>query len=212
MTSREERAALVKRLREQSAHVKDNANRLKAFEGSADEARCRELAACYLDEIALTIEMEEKLDALTAHGSDGEPVADMTDSAEKLLREFVEVTANGSTSGLHDMATLEGRAEWYAKVAEIRVRAQLHLATPAQPAEVNGGWLPIESAPKIEAEHILLTDGDWIGIGWWNHRAGHFEGDNLDYDGCPGEANHPLATHPRRANDRRQRDGWEGIK
>lgn len=31
MTSRDEREALVKRLREQSAHVKDNANRLKPY-------------------------------------------------------------------------------------------------------------------------------------------------------------------------------------
>lgn len=57
-------AGLVRRLLRQAAHVKDNANRLKAFKGQADEARCRELAALFLEEIAHTVRLDEELAAL----------------------------------------------------------------------------------------------------------------------------------------------------
>jgi len=38
-------SGLIRRFHEQAAHVRDNAHRLKAFDGMAEEARCRELAA-----------------------------------------------------------------------------------------------------------------------------------------------------------------------
>lgn len=51
-------------IRRAIAHTKDNANALKQFEGSADEARCRQLCAAYLDEWIISHEMGKKLELL----------------------------------------------------------------------------------------------------------------------------------------------------
>lgn len=47
----------------QADHVMNNANRLKVFEGMADEARCRELAASYLRELAQIVHYDKILAA-----------------------------------------------------------------------------------------------------------------------------------------------------
>jgi hypothetical protein len=53
-----EREVCANRLRATAAHVKDNADALRKydFRAATDEARCRELAAMYLGEVAERIE------------------------------------------------------------------------------------------------------------------------------------------------------------
>lgn len=43
---------------EHSAHVKDNAYRLLQFDGSEQEARCRQLASLYIDEHVWLLRVE----------------------------------------------------------------------------------------------------------------------------------------------------------
>lgn len=53
-------ARIVKYLLDQAAHIEDNASKLKTFAGSEDEARCRELCASYLRELAALVIMESE--------------------------------------------------------------------------------------------------------------------------------------------------------
>ena len=57
---------------------------------------------------------------------------------------------------------------------------------------LSGGWMPIETAPKVNGEHILLSDGDWRGMGWWDGDMKLFMGDNLGWDGGSDAANATL--------------------
>jgi hypothetical protein len=59
------REAVKRHVRAAAAHIKENADALKAFDWEHNEARCRELCAMYLEEIALTMDMGDRLAELS---------------------------------------------------------------------------------------------------------------------------------------------------
>ena len=55
------REAVKRHVRATAAHIKENADALKQFDWERNEARCRDLCAMYLEEIALTMDMNDRL-------------------------------------------------------------------------------------------------------------------------------------------------------
>lgn len=111
----------------------------------------------------------------------------MTDTAEKLLREAMEIVSVEHRHWMRHDASLPVACTQCALAERIRA----HLATPAQPAaSVGDGWLPMLTAPLdgTEIELMIRHHTYWTALKVNKHEAetqwqGVYKGKWIDHNG-----------------------------